>query len=197
MARIGKIARLPEALRTELNRRLRDGQLGPQILPWLNAQPEALALLASDFGGKPVNPQNLSDWRNGGFEDWTRSLDRMHSTRILAEKASALAREAGGSLSEGAAAILSGRILEVLENLDDESTPESLAGIIKSVAMLRSGDLDNQRLGQKREELALARDKFDLMRKKSEAFDSVKAAVNSGGITPETLAKIERELKLL
>ena len=36
-----------------------------------------------------------------------------------------------------------------------------------------------------------------LLEKKSAAFDEVKKAVNSGGLTPETLTKIERELKLL
>lgn len=36
-----------------------------------------------------------------------------------------------------------------------------------------------------------------LLEQKAAAFDQVKAAVNSGGITPETLSKIERELKLL
>jgi hypothetical protein len=36
-----------------------------------------------------------------------------------------------------------------------------------------------------------------LLESKAAAFDQVKAAVNSGGITPETLTKIERELKLL
>lgn len=39
--------------------------------------------------------------------------------------------------------------------------------------------------------------KLILMEKKAAAYDQVKEAVNSGGITPETLSKIERELKLL
>jgi hypothetical protein len=50
---------------------------------------------------------------------------------------------------------------------------------------------------QNEKQISLDRDRFELMRKKSEAFDQVKAAVNSGGVTPETLTKIERELKLL
>ena len=62
MARQGKIARLPESLREQLNRRLREGQLGPQILPWLNAQPETIQTLAELFQGQPVTSQNLSDW---------------------------------------------------------------------------------------------------------------------------------------
>ena len=36
---VGKIARLPVEIREELNRRLENGQGGPEILPWLNSSP--------------------------------------------------------------------------------------------------------------------------------------------------------------
>jgi len=36
MGRNGKIARLPEVIRTELNVRLRDGRTGRVVLEWLN-----------------------------------------------------------------------------------------------------------------------------------------------------------------
>ncbi len=36
----GNIARLPRAIRDELNRRVDDGQTGKEILPWLNGLPE-------------------------------------------------------------------------------------------------------------------------------------------------------------
>jgi hypothetical protein len=54
-----------------------------------------------------------------------------------------------------------------------------------------------QSLAIKREQLSLDARKIVLMEKKAAAFDQVKQAVNSGGLTPETLTKIERELKLL
>jgi hypothetical protein len=63
MARTGKIARLPEAIRIELNQRLLDGQLGPEILPWLNTHPE-LDLKT------PINAANLSSWRLGAYQAW-------------------------------------------------------------------------------------------------------------------------------
>jgi hypothetical protein len=43
----------------------------------------------------------------------------------------------------------------------------------------------------------LAERRVKLLEAKAAAFDKVKEAVSSGGITPETLTKIERELKLL
>ena len=57
MQRKGKIARLPRALRHELNRRLADNQDGGAILNWLNALPEVKAVLARDFGGEPIGKQ--------------------------------------------------------------------------------------------------------------------------------------------
>lgn len=45
--------------------------------------------------------------------------------------------------------------------------------------------------------LALAERRVQLLEQKAAAYDQMKAAVSSGGLTPETLTKIERELKLL
>ena len=59
MTRNGKIARLPRALRHELNCRLADNQDGGVTLNWLNALPEVKAVLARDFGGEPIGKQNL------------------------------------------------------------------------------------------------------------------------------------------
>ena len=53
------------------------------------------------------------------------------------------------------------------------------------------------KLDAKRKDQELDERKIAVMEKKASAFDQVKAAVNQGGITPETLTKIERELKLL
>jgi hypothetical protein len=74
-ARTGKIARLPQNLREELNRRLADGEEGNSLLAWLNALPEAQAVLAEHFGGRPITHSNLSDWRLGGWADWRLRQD--------------------------------------------------------------------------------------------------------------------------
>jgi hypothetical protein len=71
-ARTGKIARLPETIRTTLNERLADGHESSVILDWLNRQPETKAVLKAQFGGNPVSKQNLSVWRQGGFQEWIR-----------------------------------------------------------------------------------------------------------------------------
>ena len=69
MTRTGKIARLPRALREQVNCRLLDGQPGTEIVAWLNELPEVKDTLARDFGGRPVSEQNLTDWKQGGYQD--------------------------------------------------------------------------------------------------------------------------------
>jgi hypothetical protein len=75
MARIGKIARLPRAVRAQLNSRLQDNAEGKQIVQWLNSLPEVKQLLADKFDGRPISEQNLPDWRQGDYEDWLAHQD--------------------------------------------------------------------------------------------------------------------------
>ena len=70
MQRKGKIARLPLALRAELNLRLAQNVDGAKLLEWLNAIPGVPAFLARDFAGEPISKQNLYEWRQGGFLEW-------------------------------------------------------------------------------------------------------------------------------
>jgi hypothetical protein len=67
--RIGKIARLPHTIREQLNLKLLDGVPAKSILPWLNSLPDAKAILAADFENRPINKQNLSEWKHGGPSD--------------------------------------------------------------------------------------------------------------------------------
>src|SRR5580658_6159689 len=68
--RRGKIERLPRSIRDQLNVRLDDGKDADRILPWLNDLPEVREVLAKHFNGAPIGPQNLSGWRQGGFQEW-------------------------------------------------------------------------------------------------------------------------------
>ena len=59
LTRNGKIARLPLAVRQELNRRLDEGEQGKKLVAWLNSLPEVQAIMTAEFGGKPITEQNL------------------------------------------------------------------------------------------------------------------------------------------
>lgn len=184
-ARKGKIATLPAKIREEINRRLHDGQQGPQIIPWLNSQEEVLRVLDERWGEEPITPQNLSEWRQGGYQDWLARRDREDSIKTLSEFSYKIAKASGGSLTEGAIAIAGGRILELLEKVADGEKPDNLVALknedgsyelpfefdleklINSLATLRGREIDQQRtkqrdvvLEQRNRQLALEETKF-------------------------------------
>jgi len=66
----GKIGRLPQAIQEQVNRRLVNGEKARTLVAWLNALPEVQAVLAAEFAGKPIREQNLSEWRQHGYQKW-------------------------------------------------------------------------------------------------------------------------------
>jgi len=102
MGRQGKIARLPARIRDELNQRLLDGESAKKILPWLNGLPEVKTILQEDFEGLFVTDANLSDWRQGGFVEWSRQRERIDRTKELARYAAQQSKAGGASIADGA-----------------------------------------------------------------------------------------------
>ena len=172
--RRGKIAALPLAVREELNRRLDDGQSRKQILPWLNALPEVIKRVAEDFEGIRISDANLTAWRQTGYETWVKRRDRVAQTRDLAAAAAQFTRAAGASISQGAQAIASGQILELLEMVQEATDregkrlpTEELVAIVGALANLRTSEQNDvrlkqndKRLAQKDEEIALDRQRL-------------------------------------
>src|SRR5437016_11150196 len=87
LTRNGKIARLPLAVRQELNRRLDEGEQGKKLVAWLNELPEVQAIAAAEFGGKAIREQNLSEWKQGGYRDWQAKQDALEIADQLGEDA--------------------------------------------------------------------------------------------------------------
>src|ERR1700704_5249247 len=87
LTRNGKIARLPLAVRQELNRRLDEGEQGKKLVVWLNGLPEVQAIVAAEFGGKPIREQNLSEWKQGGYRDWVAQQEALEVAERLGEDA--------------------------------------------------------------------------------------------------------------
>jgi hypothetical protein len=169
--RKGKIARLPRAIREELNQRMHDGKTAGEILPWLNELAEVKAVLARSFDGEPINDQNLTNWRKGGYYDWCNHQAEADRLQTLAEFSVKLVETTGLKITDGAAAIAAGNILSQLEAEDD---PETVDMLIKQLATLRAGDhavqdgqrkdrklqLDIEKKKLKEREVLLAEDKF-------------------------------------
>jgi hypothetical protein len=66
----GKIGRLPYEIRCQLGCGIHEGIPGVRLVGWLNSLPEVQAILESNFGGRPINEQNLSKWKVRGYPDW-------------------------------------------------------------------------------------------------------------------------------
>src|SRR5579859_740547 len=122
MSRTGKIARLPHELRDQLNRRLQDGEIGGALVEWLNALPEVKEVLEADFGGRPINEQNLSDWRQGGFREWESHEESRDLVRGLIERSDDLDGAADEiEISHRLSTILAAELARVAEALLEQA----------------------------------------------------------------------------
>ena len=118
MQRKGKIARLPLALRTELNQRLANNEDGANLLTWLNAIPGVPAMLATDFAGEPITKQNLYEWRQGGFLEWETQREMFDEARVLAANAGPVSATTNHDLAEHLAAVIAGKFASLLAGWD-------------------------------------------------------------------------------
>jgi hypothetical protein len=145
-ARNGKIARLPRCFRDQLNERLERSEESPQLLAWLNALPEVKKVLQKDFAGVPISPQNLSQWRQGGFQEWLARRDFCEEIREVGQLADDIMTEyASGVLADDAAIVLAGRLAIFIGRwngeVDDqfEAGARVLNGLCRSVVQLQRG----------------------------------------------------------
>ena len=130
----GKIARLPNDLREELNQRLLNGQSASAVLPWLNGLPLVQEILASQFAGEPVTPQNLSNWRLVGYQHWLKDQKRIVQIKHLGEYASDLSPSDRDKMAAGTATLASARIFEhLLSTPGKSSTTNDLVKITNAV----------------------------------------------------------------
>lgn len=178
MARTGKIARLPLAVRDELNMRLMDNENGQTILAWLNALPVCVERINVDWKGEAVNDANLSLWRSGGFADWMEEQAQIREVATLSEYSLKLAQAAGGKLSKGMLAMQVGKIQKALEQFwdglrdlksteDGNDKDQAVTKLLGALSTIRGLELEEEKLevkkievAQKGESIALERAKF-------------------------------------
>ena len=118
MPRQGKIARLPLALRSELNQRLAANEDGAAVLAWLNASPNVQAVLARDFAGEPISQQNLHEWRQGGFVEAPTRQEHLEQPGELSAQAAESDAPACGNLIGHLVALLAVRYAALLARWD-------------------------------------------------------------------------------
>jgi hypothetical protein len=121
-----KISHLPKKLRDELGRRIEDGQPGTEIIQWLNNHPEVQAVLEERFAGRPINEQNLSDWKQHGHVEWLwRQESRDAAVRLLEESDDLDDLMHSHSLTERFAALMTGELTRLaIKLLEYEANPD-------------------------------------------------------------------------
>lgn len=194
-SRRGKIARLPQHIRAQLNRRLEDGEQGKELLAWLSALPEVKAVLAGQFGDRPITEQNLSEWRQGGYQDWLRHQESCEQVRRMAEEADdleAVADEVAGevAVSDRLAPILAAELARTAKALLEEDTtpPEHwrrLQEVLRELSDLRRHDHRAARLRRDQAVWEREEERLDAeahQRRKEAIKDKVLAPFRAGGM---------------
>jgi hypothetical protein len=152
----GKIARLPDEIREQLNQRLFNGEGGPQVLPWLNELPIVKQILVSQFDGVAISDQNLSNWRKSGYKRWSLQKQNVGLVKDLNQFVADLTQAGVDGLTPATAGLASAKILEYLEALDPATTnPGDLAKCATAIAILRDKEQNEARIKIAKERLGL------------------------------------------
>lgn len=192
-ARTGKIARLPKDLRDAVNLALRDGATAAAVRKLIE---DAKAHGATNGDGSEIEPpddQNVTNWRQGGFQDWLNEQQRLEDMRFKNELALEIVkRNEGSKISEATLLLASSQLYEVLTEFDlaglkDKlaENPEGYTDVVNALAKLSKGVVDIEKFKEN-------------VRARKQAIEAeLGAAKDKGGISAETMERIERELKLL
>ena len=184
-SRTGKIARLPRAIRDQLNQRLDDGEEAKHLVPWLNSLPEVRAVLASHFHAQPINEPNLTQWKQGGFLDWQNLQQTRLSIAQFAEDADTLRSDSPGpALADKLSTLLAaGFVLAARDLLDRSADPQDrwqrLREILPELARLRRADYQAQLL--------------DLARRRADRLDAEAQAARADSLERHRLSTLAQE----
>lgn len=164
MTRTGKIARLPHGIREQLNRRLHDGEEGKKLAAWLNTLPEALTVLAAEFDSQLITPQNLSEWKKGGYRDWQVQQDALAMVQTITADTDALKSASPDPLTDKLALWLVARYAVAAKSLKGTADWQRLRELCFDLVLLRKGDHSAERLRLERERLEVEREQLRELR---------------------------------
>src|SRR5260221_7863665 len=144
--RTGKIARLPHEIRAELNRRLQDGEQGKSLIQWLNAHPLVQETLNDIIASRAINDQNLTEWKQGGYQDWLRQDESRALIQSLADQHKDLNNLADGAdISDRFAGALSVEFIAITKKLLEDKTGlterwHCLREVLHELSLMRRDD---------------------------------------------------------
>ena len=177
--RNGKIARLPEEIRYHVNELITDGVDYAHIIDYL-----------TQAGFPGFSPQNLSRWKDGGYEDWLQHRCRIEELELKTAFAIELAKSSDSSKFQQATLNLTAiQFFELLNRFEPAhltkalaERPEKFPTIINSLAKLT------------REVVGLERFRADQADRAKR--DAERNPENLGGITDPTIEKMLTALRI-
>ncbi|MEP6667881.1 MAG: hypothetical protein ABJF10_01940 [Chthoniobacter sp.] len=196
--RCGKIARLPKPIREEINQRLERGATARSLVPWLNDLPEVQALVEVEFDGHLVSEHNLSQWRNGGYQDWLRYQEAVAFAEHLHERAGDMkAMEKDRMpMSEVFSLWMTSRLAvstREIESLKGDAAWRKQRQFCDDLMKMRRAEQRDEQLQLERERLELQRAKAELQRERREIEHSEKQRPSMKGRSqPEAKSKSAR-----
>ena len=149
--RTGKIARLPEDIRNRVNELLDDGVDYPHIIDYL-----------TQAGYPGIYPKNLSNWKDGGYEDWLKHCQRLEELELKTAYAVEVARGTDATKFQEAAVNLTAvQFYDLLNRFDPHTLtqalrehPEKFPAVINSFAKLTREVVGLERFRAERKEAA-------------------------------------------
>ncbi len=149
-ALVGKIARLPKAIREMLNRRLDDGEKTSSLAAWLNELPPVQTVLAAHFGGAAINHRNISNWRANGFKRWQERQEILAEVRELAEEAADINEANPDGLMRMTATLACTKLLRALR---DDKAGADVTKAAFAIAALNNVELTHVRVQHEEQRL--------------------------------------------
>jgi hypothetical protein len=193
MTRTGKIARLPKTLRDAVNTALRDGATAAAVIKLVSA---AAANGTTNGDGSAIeipNEQNITNWRDGGYQDWLKEQERLDDMRAKREFALRVVQENEGSkIHEAGLNLAASQIFELLQDFDVSTLKEQLADDPENYSKVVSAlaRISKEALGFEKYRQLVAEQKRKIE-------DALNTAKTKGGLTPDTLATIEQAAAML
>jgi hypothetical protein len=178
--RNGKVAKLPKAIRDQINELLLDGVSYLDIIKKIGPP------------GENLNEDNLANWKGGGYLDWLEERHHVEAIRVKQELlADLFCQQDPSTINQTAIQLATTNLCELLLDLNPislrerlQSDPDKYTRLLNAIARLSDGHLRCERQRSQEAELKakLAREK--LPREKR-------------GISQEALQEAERKLRLL
>src|SRR5262245_15337548 len=171
---------IPAAVRDTLNRVLDEKRSIEEIIAQLNG------------AGITLSEEEIVAWRKSGYKQWLADRKQLECLLKLRDFSAEVAQANPGSqLQEVGLHMVAAQVYELLSGFDIRKIRKKLSGnpdqyirLVNAVTRLSEGGVKNE---QSRAKLAEAKAKSE-----KELADAQK----EGGLTPETIEQIERELNL-